>query len=185
MGDRARPWIARAALAAAASVMLALVGAYLGSRWRGSGHVFVLAPRDGDVKIRFDDGEPVRVAAGEVIARQLPRGTHRVEVDHGGLAPLVHQVRIDHGGQRWVVPSTEDQCFLEVDVTTSAYGAGGEPSIARRRGATPFRVSGTTHLDRSRLPARRSEPQAVLLLHPVACDELALDDETLLARVPR
>lgn len=185
MGARGRRWIARAAIAAAALAALALTGAYFGSRWRGAGHLFVLAPRDREVKIRVDDGEPVRVAAGEVLARDLPQGTHDVEVERDGREPLVHRIRIDRGGQRWVVPSATDQCFLEVDVTESAYGTGGERSIARRRGATPFQVSGSTHLGRSRLPARRGEADAVLLLHPVACDELALDDEALLAQVPR
>jgi hypothetical protein len=185
VGAGSRPWIARGVVIASVLALMALAGAYLVYRWRGDGHVFVIAPADAWVKIRLGGGEPFRLPAGQLFGRDLPQGVHLLHLEREGSAPVERQLRIDEGGQRWVVPAADDQCFLEVDVSESAYGSGGAASITRRRGATPFRVSGSTYLRRGLLPVTRSGSEAVLLLHPVTCDELALDEASLLARVPR
>lgn len=185
MGARGKPWIVHAVWIASVVALLALGGAYLAHRWRGDGQVYVIAPADASVKIRIGAGEPFRLPAGQLFGRELPQGTHLVHLELEGTLPVEREVRIDQGGQRWVVPVGDEQCFLEVDVTQSAYGSGGAATIARRRGATPFQVSGSTYLRRSLLPVTRRDGEATLLLHPLRCEELTLDDATLLAQVPR
>ncbi len=185
MDARGRRWVARAAAIASGLGLVLLGGTYLSERWRGEGHLFVVAPAGAAVTVRLDEGEPRRVPAGERLARPMSQGTHVVRVEREDGARVDRLVRVDRGGQRWVVPAGDDQCFLELDVSESAYGAGGAPTLLRRRGATPFQISGAARLARSELPARRADGEAVLLLHAVACDDLAQGDDALLARVPR
>lgn len=174
----------RAAMVGAVIGALALGVAFLATRGRGDALVHVLAPSEEAVKVRIDDGEPVHVAEGELFTRALAPGVHRVRLEREELPAFVQAVRVDRAGQRWVVPAGDDQCFVEVDVTRSAYGEGGEPRVERRRRARPFELSASTYLSRDDLPRTRNSDDAVILVSPVACDAIRLDDPALLAHVP-
>lgn len=167
------------------AVVSALVlGVVLASmRGRGDASVHVFAPSEEAVKVRIDDGEAVHVPEGEGFSATLAPGDHRVRLEREERAPVVHDVHVDHG-QRWVVPVGEDQCFVEVDVTRSAYGRGGDARVERRRAAEPFEVSAATYLSRDELPRERSTDAAVILASPVACEAIELDDRALIAHVP-
>ncbi|MCZ7681331.1 MAG: hypothetical protein M5U28_22090 [Sandaracinaceae bacterium] len=139
MDARGRRWVARAAAIASGLGLVLLGGTYLSERWRGEGHLFVVAPAGAAVTVRLDEREPRRVPAGERLACPMSQGTHVVRVEREDGTRVDRLVRVDRGGQRWVVPAGDDQCFLELDVSESAYGAGGAPTLLRRRGATPSR----------------------------------------------
>lgn len=185
MDARGKRWVRAGAASAAALALVVLAGASLRERWRGEGHLFVVAPASAGLVVRVDGGEPLHLARGDLFACPLAQGTHVIRLEREDGARVERHLRVDRGGQRWVVPAGDDQCFLELDVSESAYGAGGDATLLRRRGATPFQISGAARVARSELPARRADGEVVLLLHPVPCEELAQGDDALLARVPR
>jgi hypothetical protein len=176
--------VLRAALALTLGVGLGVGLASLLLSEAGQSRVHVFAPAGEAVKVRVDDGDAVHVEPGRRFTRGLAPGDHEVRLEREGRAAIVRRVRVERAGQRWVVPVGDDQCFVEVDVTRSAYGEGGAATVERRRRAEAFEVSASTYLSRAELPRSRRSDEAVILVSPIACDSIHLADPALLAHVP-
>lgn len=71
------------------------------------------------------DGTPIALGAGEVTRLTVAHGAHELVVSVP--APLNRRFVVDSGRNPRVVPVLAEQCYVELDVTSSHYGEGARP----------------------------------------------------------
>jgi hypothetical protein len=123
---------------------------------RGDGGMVIFAPIDAPVQLTVD-GRALSLPPGGFFRIEAKHGRHRVEVA-GGPA---RDVEIKTGRDLLGVPTLPEQCFEELDVTLSHYGASAgktPPTVARSfKFERPFQLSASEALDERELPKTTTE----------------------------
>lgn len=86
--------------------------------------LIVVAPLTAPLRATLD-GAPIELAPGGVTRITVPQGAHELVVI--APFPLTRRFTIDSGRNPRVVPVLAEQCYVELDVTTSHYGEGARP----------------------------------------------------------
>lgn len=94
------------------------------------GRLLVVAPLTASLSATLD-GTPIELGPGQVRRVTVAHGEHELVVT--APAPLERTFTIDSGRNPRVVPVLAEQCYVELDVTTSHYGQGQRPppTVAR------------------------------------------------------
>ncbi len=94
------------------------------------GRLIVVAPLTEPLSATLD-GAPITLPAGGVSHLTVAHGEHTLVVS--APAPLTRRFTVDSGRNPRVVPVIAEQCYVELDVTSSHYGEGARPlpTVAR------------------------------------------------------
>lgn len=149
-------------------ILVVLIGQILWVSLHPKGGVVVFAPADSAARVRIgEETGTVEPGASQVFA--LSRGSHRIDIQ--SAESISHELDLEEASDLWVVPAAREQCFEELDVTGSHYGAQSKPHVMQRYARTePFLISREFYFSESELPATAPDPpQRVYLLRLIPC----------------
>jgi hypothetical protein len=145
----------------------------------GEGRVHVVADET-EVDVSIDGVRVGGVAAGTHRSFQVKQGTHRVEITGDGEAQQ-REVKVSSGFANLLVPASNDQCFVVLDVSNSHYGSGKErPKVSKRiaRGEIAD-LSSSTHYGENELPHSISDKESCELVSTIDCAVLSGEDSAV------
>jgi len=170
-----------------AAVLLLGVGAVMLVKYlKGDGEVAVMAPEQ-DVQVTLD-GKPTNpplVPAGDFARFKVPQGKHAFALTSGGKT-ITREVNVASGFSRFVVPATEAQCFVVLDVTHASYGRGNKsaPTVSERHtDHQPFAFSSSTYFSDGSMPSRIKGSQKVLRIVDLPCEKAAAPDPEIIGQL--
>jgi hypothetical protein len=163
-------------------VLLFMAYSALNTYFTGAGKVHLVGPYDGTaVSV---DGKPAQeLGEGEHLRLELAQGEHTL-----AFGDVSRKVQVKNGFTELLVPVSEEQCFVLLDVSKSHYdfGHGGGvplPKLDRRFKGNIGELPSHTYFGESALPSSINEGDSCNLLEEVDCEELDLDDSKLITEL--
>lgn len=150
--------------------------------WSGDGELQIRPSPGETVAVTIDGRPPMTITEGLPFREDLPQGTHHVTIV-GPLGQSSFDVAVTNGMFRALVPTSPQQCWLDLDVYDFYYAPSRSlPTIEARYPANaPVPVPGGAHFDEVSLPRSVSEHSSVHMMLPVPCDAMQLPDAQLVA----
>jgi hypothetical protein len=170
-------------LAVVIVVPLVIIGGIMAAVewWSGSGTLHVHASPGEAVSVSIDGAAIEGVYPGQHFTRELAQGAHRVAIT-GPMGQASYDVSVSSGMWESLLPTSPQQCWVELDVYDFYYSPSRSmPTIRERYGATgPISIGGGAYFDDTALPRTVSEHSSVVLMQPVPCPVLNAPDDQVL-----
>src|SRR5262249_8743889 len=148
--------------------------------------VVVLSPYNHGVEVSIDGGAATSIGAGGYKRFTLPQGPHKVEIKAEGKEEKTTKEVTLKSKSFKVVPVSDDQCFVQMDIALSHYSPEGStkklpiPKVSERFDKRePFEVFSGVYFKEAELPADVDIRKAMYLFEEVPCKELSRTDEDL------
>lgn len=169
-----------------AAIVLIPMGLFMGyTAMFGSGHIVVVASEESPVTVSIDGAAEATVSPGAHSKFEVKQGRHKAKLSTRE-GSTEHGFDVSSGFADLLVPASDEQCFVVLDVSKSHYQFGGKesakfPTITRRVAANDvYDLPGSTYYSEKELPRSIKENSSCHLLLEVDCEMIKLDDLKLL-----